>query len=96
MKYPIGIQSFEKIRKEGFVYVDKTDLVYKMVQGHGTRAYIFVFEFKLDGTADEAVRQITDRGYAKAYEADHSPCFLVGASFSSKTGTIEDWKDITN
>ena len=33
MKYPIGIQSFEKIRKEGFVYVDKTDLVYKMVQG---------------------------------------------------------------
>ena len=34
MKYPIGIQSFEKIRREGFVYVDKTDLVYKMVQGH--------------------------------------------------------------
>ena len=33
MKYPIGIQSFEKIRKGGYVYVDKTDLVYKLAQG---------------------------------------------------------------
>ena len=31
MKYPIGIQSFEKIRKGGFVYVDKTALVYDLV-----------------------------------------------------------------
>ena len=31
MKYPIGIQNFEKIREEGFVYVDKTALVYKLV-----------------------------------------------------------------
>ena len=31
MKYPIGIQSFEKIRREGYVYVDKTALMYKMV-----------------------------------------------------------------
>ena len=34
MKYPIGIQSFEKLRKEGYVYVDKTDLIYKLAQGH--------------------------------------------------------------
>ena len=32
MKYPIGIQHFEKLRTEGFVYVDKTALVHKMVQ----------------------------------------------------------------
>ena len=32
MNYPIGIQTFEKLRNEGFVYVDKTSLVYKMVQ----------------------------------------------------------------
>lgn len=30
MKYPVGIQNFEKIRKDGFVYVDKTDLIYKL------------------------------------------------------------------
>ena len=31
-KLPIGIQDFEKIRQEGFLYVDKTEYVYKMVQ----------------------------------------------------------------
>ncbi len=31
MKYPIGIQTFEKIRTEGYAYVDKTQLVYKLV-----------------------------------------------------------------
>ena len=35
MLYPIGIQDFEKIRKDGYVYVDKTDLVYKMAQKGG-------------------------------------------------------------
>ena len=31
MKSPIGIHSFEKIRKDGFVYVDKTALIYDLV-----------------------------------------------------------------
>ena len=30
-KYPVGIQSFEKIRKQGFLYIDKTPLIYKMI-----------------------------------------------------------------
>ena len=30
MKYPIGMQSFDQIREEGFVYVDKTDMVYQL------------------------------------------------------------------
>lgn len=32
MKYPIGIQSFAHIREDGFVYVDKTDMVYNLVK----------------------------------------------------------------
>ena len=56
-----------------------------------TPKYVYIFEFKLDGTAAEALLQIRDRGYAKAYEADSRPKYLVGASFSSKTGTIEEW-----
>ena len=32
MKYPIGIQNFEKIRTEGYAYVDKTAIVYRLVQ----------------------------------------------------------------
>ena len=31
MKYPIGIQSFEQIIKDGYVYVDKTALIYDLV-----------------------------------------------------------------
>ena len=30
MKYPIGIQDFEKVVKGGYVYVDKTELIYDM------------------------------------------------------------------
>ena len=30
-KYPVGIQSFESIRMDGYVYVDKTPLIYKMI-----------------------------------------------------------------
>lgn len=33
MKYPIGIQTFEKIISGGFVYVDKTDLIYSLANG---------------------------------------------------------------
>ena len=32
MKYPIGIQSFDKIINGDYVYVDKTDLVYSLVK----------------------------------------------------------------
>lgn len=39
MKYPDGIQTFEKIRNEGYLYIDKTDLVYSLV----TRASSYVF-----------------------------------------------------
>ena len=31
VKYPIGIQNFEKLRKDGYIYVDKTALMYQLV-----------------------------------------------------------------
>jgi hypothetical protein len=57
-----------------------------------TPKYVYIFEFKLDGTADEALAQIRERGYGKPYEADNRQVYAVGASFSSKTGTVEEWK----
>ena len=30
-KYPVGVQSFEKLRKEGYLYIDKTPLIYKII-----------------------------------------------------------------
>lgn len=56
-----------------------------------TDDYVYIFEFKLDGTAGEALRQIRDRGYDKSYLADSRKVYLIGASFSSQTGTIDDW-----
>lgn len=57
-----------------------------------TSGQVYIFEFKLDGTADEALQQIHDRGYATAYAADPRQKFLLGVSFSSKTGTTEEWQ----
>ena len=57
-----------------------------------TPEYVYIFEFKLDGTADEALAQIEDKGYARPYAADPRTVFCIGAGFSSETGTIGDWK----
>ena len=69
------------------------------VQSHGrvdciveTQDYVYIFEFKLDGIADEAMRQIEERGYAREYESDRRKLYKIGAVFSSETGTIEEWK----
>ena len=59
-----------------------------------TDQYIYVFEFKLDGTADEALLQIEDKGYALPYACDARTLCKIGCSFSSETGTIEEWKTI--
>ena len=57
-----------------------------------TDKYIYIFEFKLDGTADEALRQIEEKGYALPYLADRRKLYRIGVSFSSETGTVEEWK----
>ena len=57
-----------------------------------TPKYVYLFEFKLDGSAAEALKQIEDKGYARPYEADTRKLYKVGVSFSSTTGTIEDWE----
>ncbi len=59
-----------------------------------TPQYVYIFEFKLDGTADEALRQIEEKGYAREYEADSRKLYRIGAVFSSETGTIGDWKQL--
>ena len=40
MLYPIGIQDFEKLRRDGFVYVDKTALIYKLTHGSGRYCFL--------------------------------------------------------
>ncbi|MBQ9244172.1 MAG: PD-(D/E)XK nuclease domain-containing protein, partial [Proteobacteria bacterium] len=52
---------------------------------------VFVFEFKLNGTAEEALKQIDDKGYAIPYEADDKKVIKIGVSFDKELRTIERW-----
>ena len=56
-----------------------------------TPEYVYIFEFKLDGTAGEAMQQIEEKGYAREYASDSRTIYKIGAVFSSETGTIEEW-----
>ena len=56
-----------------------------------TDKFIYIFEFKLDGTAVEALQQIEEKGYAREYASDTRKIFKIGCSFSSETGTIGEW-----
>lgn len=55
---------------------------------------VYIFEFKLDGSAEAAINQIKDKGYAREYEASRKRIHLIGCDFSSKTGIIDGWKVI--
>lgn len=39
-RYPIGIQTFEKIREGGYLYVDKTAFVYELAHGSGSTYFL--------------------------------------------------------
>ena len=54
-----------------------------------TPDYVYIFEFKLDGSAEQALQQIKDKGYAKPYLTDPRKLYQIGVNFSSETGTIE-------
>ena len=56
-----------------------------------TDHYVYIMEFKLEGTAEEALRQINDKHYALPFEMDERKLFKIGVNFSEKTRNIEKW-----
>lgn len=99
----------EKVREQHFQYtfylllrILSTYVVYtEKVQSMGrvdcvveTDKYIYVFEFKLDGSAEDALRQIEEKGYAMEYIKDNRLVKKIGCVFSSRTGTISDWMEM--
>ena len=59
-----------------------------------TEKYIYIFEFKLDGSVQDALEQIDNQGYAEPYLNDSRKLFKVGVNFSSAKRTIVDWKNV--
>ena len=39
-RLPVGIQSFEKIRKDGYLYVDKTDIIWRLANTDNAYNYL--------------------------------------------------------
>lgn len=56
-----------------------------------TPDYIYVMEFKLNGTAEEALAQINDKGYAIPFEKDARTIYKIGVNFSAETRNIDRW-----
>src|SRR5574344_2101797 len=57
-----------------------------------TKDYVYLFEFKLDGTPEEALKQIEANGYAKPFAMDSRKLYRVGVNFSSEKRCIDGWK----
>lgn len=56
-----------------------------------TDKFIYVMEFKLDGTAEEALKQINEKHYAQPFENDDRKLFKIGVNFSAEMRNIEKW-----
>ena len=57
-----------------------------------TKDYVYIFEFKLDGSVDDALRQIDEKGYAKPFALDSRKLIKVGVNFSLEKRRIEEWR----
>ena len=65
--------------------IGRADVVIKMPDA------IYVFEFKIDGTPEEALAQINSKQYAIPYEIDNRKVVKVGVNFDSTTQTLGEW-----
>ena len=52
---------------------------------------IYIFEFKMDGTAEEALKQIEEKQYALPYLNDKRSVHKIGVNISSSTRTVDGW-----
>ena len=63
----------------------RVDLILK------TEKYVYAMEFKLEGTAEEALQQIEEKHYALPFESGFRQLFKIGVNFSNRTRNIERW-----
>ena len=95
IKYPIGIQNFERIRREGYTYVDKTAMVWQLANLGSyyflSRPRRFGKSLLLSTMKASALQQIEDKAYAAPFAADSRQLFKIGINFNSVSWKIDDW-----
>ncbi|MBR4267131.1 MAG: AAA family ATPase [Bacteroidales bacterium] len=53
---------------------------------------IFLFEFKLNKSAQEALSQIDEKDYARKFSFEDRKIWKIGVNFSSEKRTVDEWK----
>ena len=56
-----------------------------------TSNYIYIIECKLDGSAEEALKQIEEKQYAVPYLDDKRTVHKIGVNISGKSRTVDEW-----
>ena len=56
-----------------------------------TPQYIYVMEFKFEGSAEDAIAQIESRNYALPFISDGRKVYKIGVNFSAETRNIDRW-----
>ena len=78
----VGLQVGTEVRTSH----GRADAVVEVAEG------VFIFEFKLRGSAAEALAQIKARGYAEPYRLAGKPITLIGIGFDPEARAIADWQ----
>ena len=52
---------------------------------------VYVFELKFDGSAEDAIKQIDDKGYLIPHSAEGKQLYKIGVNYDSEQRTISDW-----
>ena len=52
---------------------------------------IYIIEFKCNQSAETAIRQIQEKGYAEKYQRSGKTLILIGINFSPETRNIAEW-----
>ena len=56
-----------------------------------TDKFVYIMEFKLEGSAEEALKQIEERNYTAPFASDTRKVLNIGVNFSSQTRNIDRW-----
>ena len=105
LPYPTGVekdswseQNFQNVIFLSFIILGK----YARTEVHSAKGradcivetddYIYIFEFKRDGSAKEALAQIEAKQYAAPYSADKRKLFKIGVNFSTEERNITEWE----
>ena len=86
MLYTLFVSFGADVVAEDLSAKGRADLTLKMPKG------IYIIELKYDHSADEALRQIDERGYARKYAMDGRPVTKVGLAFSREERNITEWR----